>query len=284
MNCNVPAYSDLGKKARDIFDKDFNTGLCNFEYKGKTCSGAEVKVAGNHDIAKSIFNTAFECKSKIACGILSKVKVDSKLNFSKEIEVSDRIVKNLKQNAILNLRADDMLKMFTLKNSHHAKHHNVQLDFFFSESCPTTVTSLVLGPIRGSTYGGITATMEPKHTRPSMLAGTVFHRYKDLQLTLSGDMTRNLYFSAFHANSVADIAVKFNWNMQESALTSAVGFLCKPYPGAFFKGKIDNNLQIGASYGVKLAEGLDLILTTSLDGRNIQQGHTLGFAIEASSP
>lgn len=284
MSNQAPCYSELGKNARDIFDKDFQTGICNFDLKSKTCTGADVKLNGNHDLNSSLFQTSFEYKTKLTCGVLSKIKVDSKWSNTMEIEVSDRIIRNLKQTASLTILADEWLKKFSLKNCHNSSKHNFELDFHFSETCPTTVSSLVLGPIASSfpIYFGATATMEPRIPRPTKLAALAFSKYKDIQGLISINNQKIVDMHVFHSTSFADLGIKFTWNRAENTLKSNFGFLYKPSPATFIKAKIDNNVNIGVAYGVKISEGMNVILSTLIDGKSPQAGgHQMGFTIEA---
>uniref|UniRef100_A0A8C0JTM8 Non-selective voltage-gated ion channel VDAC2 n=1 Tax=Canis lupus dingo TaxID=286419 RepID=A0A8C0JTM8_CANLU len=45
--CVPPSYVDLGKAARDIFNKGFGFGLVKLDVKTKSCSGVELSTSGS---------------------------------------------------------------------------------------------------------------------------------------------------------------------------------------------------------------------------------------------
>ncbi|XP_019516295.1 PREDICTED: voltage-dependent anion-selective channel protein 2-like isoform X2 [Hipposideros armiger] len=45
--CIPPSYADLGKAARDIFNKGFSFGLVKLDVKTKSCSGVEFSTSGS---------------------------------------------------------------------------------------------------------------------------------------------------------------------------------------------------------------------------------------------
>ena len=50
---------------------------------------------------------------------------------------------------------------------------------------------------------------------------------------------------------------------------------------AFYRAKINNSSQIGLGYQQKIRDGINITLSTLIDGKNFNQGgHKVGLALE----
>uniref|UniRef100_A0A8C6IAC9 Non-selective voltage-gated ion channel VDAC3 n=1 Tax=Mus spicilegus TaxID=10103 RepID=A0A8C6IAC9_MUSSI len=45
--CNTPTYCDLGKAAKDVFNKGYGFGMVKIDLKTKSCSGVEFSTSGH---------------------------------------------------------------------------------------------------------------------------------------------------------------------------------------------------------------------------------------------
>lgn len=92
-----PAYSDLGKNARDVFGKGYHFGLWKLDLKTKTNSGVEFTSAGhsNQDTGK-VFGS-LETKYKVKeYGLTFSEKWNTDNTLSSEVAVENQLVKGLK--------------------------------------------------------------------------------------------------------------------------------------------------------------------------------------------
>jgi voltage-dependent anion channel protein 2 len=92
-----PAYSDLGKNARDVFGKGYHFGLWKLDVKTKTSSGVEFTTAGhsNHETGK-VFGS-LETKYKVKeYGLTFSEKWNTDNTLTSEVAVEDQLVKGLK--------------------------------------------------------------------------------------------------------------------------------------------------------------------------------------------
>lgn len=92
-----PAYSDLGKNARDVFNKGYHFGLWKLDVKTKTNSGVEFTSAGhsNQDSGK-VFGS-LETKYKVKeYGLTFSEKWNTDNTLTSEVAVENQLVKGLK--------------------------------------------------------------------------------------------------------------------------------------------------------------------------------------------
>uniref|UniRef100_A0A8C8XFQ6 Non-selective voltage-gated ion channel VDAC3 n=1 Tax=Panthera leo TaxID=9689 RepID=A0A8C8XFQ6_PANLE len=45
--CNTPTYCDLGKAAKDVFNKGYGFGMVKIDLRTKSCSGVEFSTSGH---------------------------------------------------------------------------------------------------------------------------------------------------------------------------------------------------------------------------------------------
>ncbi|KAI2556324.1 voltage dependent anion channel 2, partial [Homo sapiens] len=62
--CIPPSYADLGKAARDIFNKGFGFGLVKLDVKTKSCSGVEFSTSGSSNTDTGKVTGTLETKYK----------------------------------------------------------------------------------------------------------------------------------------------------------------------------------------------------------------------------
>ncbi|XP_052898975.1 voltage-dependent anion-selective channel-like isoform X1 [Anopheles moucheti] len=92
-----PSYSDLGKQARDVFNKGYHFGLWKLDVKTKTNSGVEFSTAGhsNQDTGK-VFGS-LETKYKVKeYGLNFSEKWNTDNTLTSEVSVENQLVKGLK--------------------------------------------------------------------------------------------------------------------------------------------------------------------------------------------
>nr|CAX71078.1 Voltage-dependent anion-selective channel protein 2 [Schistosoma japonicum] len=111
----VASFGDLGKSARDIFDKNFSFGFLNFEFKTKTENDISVTCGGKHDTNLGRVSGFLESKLKAAPGVSVKTKVDSKWILTSEVEVEKKLHEDLSHNLITTMEPDSGAKSLLLK-------------------------------------------------------------------------------------------------------------------------------------------------------------------------
>lgn len=122
-----PSYSDLGKQARDVFNKGYNFGLWKLDCKLKTESGLEFSTGGhsNHETGK-VFGS-LETKSKINdYGLTISEKWTTHNMLYTDITHSDKFIQGLKLTFEGSFSPQSGNKNGKVKASY--SHDNVKLD------------------------------------------------------------------------------------------------------------------------------------------------------------
>ncbi|TRY58978.1 hypothetical protein DNTS_014687 [Danionella cerebrum] len=92
-----PAYADLGKSAKDIFNKGYGFGVVKLDVKTKSASGVEFKTSGSSNTDTSKVVGSLETKYKRSeYGLTFTEKWNTDNTLGTEITIEDQIAKGLK--------------------------------------------------------------------------------------------------------------------------------------------------------------------------------------------
>lgn len=92
-----PAYSDLGKQARDVFNKGYHFGLWKLDVKTKTSSGVEFNTAGHSNQDNGKVFGSLETKYKVKeYGLNFSEKWNTDNTLTSEVSIENQLVKGLK--------------------------------------------------------------------------------------------------------------------------------------------------------------------------------------------
>lgn len=92
-----PAYSDLGKKAKDVFGKGYHFGLIKLDCKTKTGSGVEFNTGGTSNQESGKVFGSLETKYRVKdYGLTFSEKWNTDNTLSTEVAVQDQLLKGLK--------------------------------------------------------------------------------------------------------------------------------------------------------------------------------------------
>lgn len=92
-----PAYSDLGKNARDVFNKGYHFGLWKLDVKTRTNSGVEFTTAGHSSQDSGKVFGSLETKYKVKeYGLTISEKWNTDNTLTSEVAVENQLVKGLK--------------------------------------------------------------------------------------------------------------------------------------------------------------------------------------------
>jgi hypothetical protein len=102
----------------------------------------------------------------------------------------------------------------------------------------------------------------------------------------SGVTDLSKYFgSIYHkVNGSLQAAASVAWADQGSGPALTVGAHYAPDADSFYKVKLDNALQVGLSYTTKLADGVQVTLSSLVDGKALNGGgHQFGLSFNLSA-
>nr|XP_054506533.1 voltage-dependent anion-selective channel protein 3 isoform X2 [Agelaius phoeniceus] len=92
-----PAYCDLGKSARDVFNKGYGFGMVKLELKTKSSSGVEFNAVGSSNTDTGKASGSLETKYKDKChGLTFTQKWNTDNTLGTEICVENKMVDGLK--------------------------------------------------------------------------------------------------------------------------------------------------------------------------------------------
>ncbi|GAB1293040.1 Voltage-dependent anion-selective channel protein 3 [Apodemus speciosus] len=95
--CNTPTYCDLGKAAKDVFNKGYGFGMVKIDLKTKSCSGVEFSTSGHAytDTGKASGN--LETKYKVCnYGLTFTQKWNTDNTLGTEISWENKLAEGLK--------------------------------------------------------------------------------------------------------------------------------------------------------------------------------------------
>ena len=96
-DCNTPTYCDLGKAAKDVFNKGYGFGMVKTDLRTKSCSGVEFSTSGHAytDTGKASGN--LETKYKICnYGLTFTQKWNTNNTLGTEISRENKLAEGLK--------------------------------------------------------------------------------------------------------------------------------------------------------------------------------------------
>ncbi|MEJ1284954.1 voltage-dependent anion channel 3 [Cricetulus griseus] len=253
--CNTPTYCDLGKAAKDVFNKGYGFGMVKIDLRTKSCSGVEFSTSGHAytDTGKASGN--LETKYKVCdYGLTFTQKWNTDNTLGTEVSWENKLADGLK------LTLDTIFVPNTGKKSGKLKASfrrdcfslgsNVDIDF----SGPTIYGWAVLafeGWLAG--YQMSFDTAKSKLSQNNFALG---YKAEDFQLHT-------------HVNDGTEFGGSIYQKVNEKVETSA---------------KVNNASLIGLGYTQTLRAGVKLTLSALIDGKNFNAGgHKvgLGFELEA---
>lgn len=95
-----PTFCDLGKAAKDLFDKNFHFGFIKAEHKSKTPNGMDITVGGSHNDSGKISGN-LEVKYKVPdYGITFTEKWTTANIVNAELAIEDKLIEGMKQSFV----------------------------------------------------------------------------------------------------------------------------------------------------------------------------------------
>ncbi|XP_029459568.1 voltage-dependent anion-selective channel protein 3 isoform X2 [Rhinatrema bivittatum] len=276
-----PSYSDLGKAARDVFNKGYGFGMVRLELKTKSTSGMEFVTSGSASTDTGKANAQLETKYKMKdMGLTFTQKWNTENTLSTEVAMEDKLVSGLKLSFDTTFVPNTGKKSGKLKTSYKRDYANLGCDIDFDLAGPTLHGCIVLG-YEGWLAGYQMAfdTSKSKVVQNNFALG---YRAGDFQLhTNVNDGTEfggsiyqkvnknvetsvNLAWTAGSNNTRFGVAAKYQWD-EDTSLSA----------------KVNNASLIGVGYTQSLRPGVKLTLSALVDGKNFNSGgHKLGLGFE----
>ncbi|CAH1164706.1 unnamed protein product [Phyllotreta striolata] len=274
-------YSDLGKRARDLFSKGYHFGLIKLDCRTTTASGVHFHSGGQSEQESGKVSGSFESKYTIKdYGISFTEKWTTDNTLGTEVTVTDQGLKGLKVTAGVNFSPQEGIKSGVAKLAYANEKFAANADADLKGDGQLVKASAVVGHQGWLT--GYQGTFDVQNTKLAKSNFSLGFSTKDFVLHTEVN-DGQLFSGAIYqqVNPKMETGVNLSW--ATSGEKTVFGLACK-YDldqDASLRAKINNSSQIGLGYQQRLRDGVTLTLSTLIDGRNFNQGgHKIGLALE----
>uniref|UniRef100_A0A4W6C348 Non-selective voltage-gated ion channel VDAC3 n=1 Tax=Lates calcarifer TaxID=8187 RepID=A0A4W6C348_LATCA len=270
-----PAYADLGKSAKDIFNKGYGYGILKLDVKTKSQSGVEFATSGSNNTDTGKSGGHLETKYKMnELGLSFNQKWNTDNTLTTEITMEDQVQSNKQDISHFNK------KSAKLKTGYKRDYVNVGCDLDFDMAGPTVHAAAVLG-YEGWLAGYQLAfdTAKSKLTQNNFALG---YKAGDFQLHTSVNDGTEFGGSIYQkVNSNLETAVHLAWTAGSNNTRFGIGAKYQLDKDAFLSTKVNNACLVGVGYTQTLRPGVKLTLSALVDGKNVNGGgHKVGMGFE----
>ncbi|XP_070689272.1 voltage-dependent anion-selective channel protein 3 isoform X1 [Pempheris klunzingeri] len=276
-----PVYSDLGKSAKDIFNKGYGYGVLKLDVKTKSQSGVEFATSGSNNTDTGKSGGHLETKYKLnELGLNFNQKWNTDNMLTTEITMEDQLAKGLKLGLDMSFVPNTGKSSAKLKTGYKRDFVNLGCDLDFDTAGPTVHAAAVLG-YEGWLAGYQLAfdTAKSKLTKNNFALARIA---KDFQLHTSVNDGTEFGGSIYQkVNSNLETAVHLAWTAGSNNTRFAIGAKYQLDKDASLSAKVDNACLVGVGYTQSLRPGVKLTLSGLIDGKNVNGGgHKVGMGFE----
>ncbi|XP_065912097.1 voltage-dependent anion-selective channel protein 2-like [Dysidea avara] len=279
-----PQYGDLGKSAKNLFDKGFDYPKVKLGLKTKTDSGVEFEANGTHNLEKAC--TTGNLKSKLKCsayGFTFSETWTTGGQLDTELTFEPQKVEGLKFSLSSEWFPSSGKASGNLKTSYKRNYVSTEGDIDMSVTGPVFNGSTVLA--YNGWYGGYHLTY--KGTTSTLTNNNIACGYYGSDFTVHGALNNiaDVVASVHHKlNKNTEVAMSSNYNLQSGNVSIAVGGKYSLDDGSILKAKVNDNGQVGLSYAQDIRTGVRLGLSSLIEARNVNGGgHKLGLSLDFES-
>ncbi|KAL1497634.1 hypothetical protein ABEB36_008560 [Hypothenemus hampei] len=276
-----PPYSDLGKKAKDVFNKGYHFGLVKLDVKTKSNTGVEFTSSGTSNQESGKVAGSLETKYKVKdYGFTFTEKWTTENNLNTEFAVQDQFVPGLKLSTSVNFAPQTGNKTGTVKAAYVNNQVALNVDSDLTGDGPLVTASAVVG-YQGWLAGYLAGydINNKKLTKSNFALG-----FSTPDFTIHSNVDQGQEFSGVvyqKINSQLETGISLNWTGSSSNTKFGIAAKYSLDNDASLRFKVNNQSQIGLGYQQRLRDGVTLTLSTLIDGKNFNQGgHKIGLALE----
>lgn len=274
MACNPPKFADLGKDAKDLLSKNFHHGVIKLEGKTTCQAGTEFNLSGTQN------------GDSVSAELETKM-VQPKFTLKEKWTTDNTLISNvaLNGNLIKGVKADVDYKLWPASGKQEAKLNTAFANEWLNTTHdvditagPTIHASGVTG-YNGFMVGASTAYNAGSSQAKNTQVGMAYHG-QDFKVNAAIADFSKVQASIFHkANPNVSVGASFAWSNDAASPSLVVAAQKQLSANSSAKVKLDNNLQAGLSYQTKLADGVQVTLSSHVNAKNINGGgHRIGAA------
>ncbi|XP_032937102.1 voltage-dependent anion-selective channel protein 3 isoform X1 [Catharus ustulatus] len=277
-----PSYSDLGKSARDVFNKGYGFGMVKLEVKTKSSTGVlEFTTVGSSNTDTGKASGSLETKYKVkdqGLTFIQKWNTDNTLGT--EISVENQLVAGLKLAIDTTFVPNTGKKSGKLKTSYKRDYIHVGCNVDIDLSGPTLYGWAVLG-FEGWLAGYQMAfdTAKYKTTQNNFALG---YKAGDFQLHTNVNDGTEFGGSIYQkVNDNIETSVNLAWTAGSNNTRFGIAAKYQMDEKTSIVAKVNNASLIGIGYAQTLRPGVKLTLSGLIDGKNFSAGgHKIGLGFE----
>jgi hypothetical protein len=279
-----PQFNDLGKTSKDLFNKGYNYGLVKLDIKTKTQNDIDFNLTGEHNNEVQKALGTLEAKYKSAAYGLTFVEKWNTDNILKsEVTVEDQVLKGLKLGLDTSYAPATGKKTAVLKTAykHDKFYSNVDVDC--DVAGPVIHKSVVLSHL--GWLLGFQCTFDTAKSQLTRNNFAIGYTAPDFTLHTNVNDGTEVGGSLYHkVNDQLEMGVSLSWSAGNNATRFAIASKYQLDKQSTVQAKVNNMSQIGLSYSQQLRDGVKLIVSALVDGKNINGGgHKLGLGFEMNA-
>jgi len=275
-----PSYADIGKSAKDLFNKGFDYGVHKVEFKSKTANGTKFTTNLKNNNDSGLSDGSIESEYKLPDrGVTIKHKWSKDNAFATDVTVEDEFIKGLKLTLDTVIKPPTEYKHSTLKTSYKQEYIHANCDIDLKTAGPIINGAAVVG-YNGWIAGYQTSfdTAKSKLTKNNFAIG-----YLGPDYTLSTTINDGNVFAGSYSHKISpslEAAAQISLTSSTNAVTVGLAGKYVIDDAALIRGKINDNGQIGLSYQQDLVKGVTLNLSSLIEGSALNAGgHKVGVGI-----
>jgi len=276
-----PSYADLGKNARDVFNKGYNFGVWKLDVKTKTDTGVEFSTSGHSNQETGKVFGSLETKYKVPeYGLTFTEKWNTDNTLFTDVTHNDKFLKGLKLTFEGTFAPQSGNKTGKVKASYGHDLVQVNSDVNLDLAGPVINASAVVG-YEGWLAGYQTA-FDTQKTKLVTNNFALAYTNKELAVTTTVKDGQEFNGSIFHkVNDDLNAGVQLAWTSGSNATKFGIGAQYSLDKNSSVRAKISNDSLIGLGFQTKIRPGVLLALSTLVDGKNFNSGgHKVGIALE----
>lgn len=276
-----PTFSDLGKCARDLFDKGYNYGYTKIDVKTKTSSGIEFISKGSSAAEDGKITGSLETKyTKPDYGFSFTEKWTTDNNVTSDISIENQIATGLKMTLSTQFAPNTAKRSGVLKAVYKRENLTTNLDSTLDSAGP-----VLQGAAVGEYEGWLAGYQFGFDVGKSSLIKNNFavgYNGADYQMLFNVNDASEFSGSVYQSiNTSLTTGIQLAWTAGQSNTRFGVAAKYNIDDDSSLNTKVNNSGQIGVGYSRNLSAGVKLTLSSLIEAKDINAGgHQLGFGFE----
>uniref|UniRef100_M4A801 Non-selective voltage-gated ion channel VDAC2 n=1 Tax=Xiphophorus maculatus TaxID=8083 RepID=M4A801_XIPMA len=250
-----PAYADLGKSAKDIFNKGYGFGLVKLDVKTKSASGVEFKTSGSSNTDTSKVIGSLETKyNRPEYGLTFTEKWNTDNTLGTEIAVEDQITKGLKLTFDTTFSPNTGKKSGKVKTAYKREYINLGCDVDFDFAGPTIHGAAVIG--YEGWLGGYQMSFDSAKSRMTKSNFAIGYKTADFQLHTNVNDGAEFCGSIYQKSSdKLETAINLAWTAGNNSTSFGIAAKYQLDKDASISAKVNNSSLVGVGYTQTLRPG-----------------------------